>query len=347
MQQKRVVIIGGGFAGSNAARKLENDFNVTLIDAKDYFEFTPSVLRTIVEPEHIKKIQVLHKDCLNKSVIVKGDVKEATKNYVIVSKTKFPYDYLVICSGSEYNLPMKDESTVTAARADVLAKYAKKLKESNSVLIIGGGLVGVELAAEIIGKYPRKKVTIIHSNNELIERNLKQARDCAYKFLKNRNVDLKFNERFVGSTRKEIYQTDKGSEIRADLVFLCIGIKPNYNCMSKSFSNCLNEKKSIIVNEYLQIRGFSNVFAAGDITDVNEEKTAQNAEKQAEIVAKNIIKIEKGKALEKYLSKPRIMVISLGKWHGILIYRNFVLTGLIHGILKGFIEWKEMKKYKK
>ena len=57
---KSVVIIGGGFAGAYAAKHLENDFNVTLIDGKDYFEFTPSVLRTIVEPTHIKKIQVLH-----------------------------------------------------------------------------------------------------------------------------------------------------------------------------------------------------------------------------------------------------------------------------------------------
>ena len=68
---------------------------------------------------------------------------------------------------------------------------------------------------------------------------------------------------------------------------------------------------------------------------------------QAEIAAKNIINTEKGKNLEKYLSKPRIMVISLGKWDGILVYKNFVLTGLIPGILKTLIEWREMIKYRK
>ena len=61
---------------------------------------------------------------------------------------------------------------------------------------------------------------------------------------------------------------------------------------------------------------------------------------------KNILNIEKGKALEKYLSKPRVMVISLGKWHGISVYKNFVLTGQIPGILKGLIELKEMTKYR-
>ncbi|MEK6876928.1 MAG: FAD-dependent oxidoreductase, partial [Nanoarchaeota archaeon] len=170
MQQKKIVIIGGGFAGSTAARKLEKDFNVTLIDSKDYFEFTPSVLRTIIEPEHIKKIQALHKNYLNKAVVISGIVKDIGKKDVTTSGRKFPYDYLVICSGSEYNLPMKSKSTVTAARADILAKYSKKLEESNSVLIIGGGLVGVELAAEIIEKYPDKRITIAHDNEFLIER---------------------------------------------------------------------------------------------------------------------------------------------------------------------------------
>lgn len=345
--KKRVAIIGGGFAGSTIARKLEDHFDVTLIDTKDYFEFTPSVLRTLVEPEHIKKIQALHKNYLNKAVVISGTIKDIGKKDVTTSGRKFPYDYLIICSGSEYNLPMKGKSTVTAARADVLAKYAKKLEESNSVLIIGGGLVGVELAAEIIEKYPNKKVTIVHSKDALIERNPKKARDYAYKFLKKRKVVIKFNEMFLGSAGKNLFKTDKGSKIQADLVFLCVGINPNYWCISKNLSYCLNERKAIIVNEYMQVKGFSNVFAAGDITSVSEEKTAQNAEKQAEVVVKNIFNIEKGKNLEKYLSKPRIMVISLGKWHGILVYKDFVLTGLIPGILKGLIEWKEMFKYKK
>ena len=341
-----VVIIGGGFAGSTIARKLENDFDVTLIDTKNYFEFTPSVLRTIVEPEHIKKIQSLHKNYLSKAVVVKGSVKGIAKKHVTVSGRKFPYDYLAICSGSEYNLPMKSKSTVTAARADILAKYTNKLKKSKSVLIIGGGLVGVELAAEIIERYPDKRITVAHDNEFLIERNPGKAREYAKKFLHKRKVKIIFNE-FVIKNKGNIYITDKKTKIKADLAFLCTGIKPNYWCLSRNLSYCLNQGNAIIVNEYLQVKGFSNVFAAGDITDVREEKTAQNAEKQAEVAAKNIFNIEKGKNLEKYLSKPRAMVISLGKWHGILVYKKIVLTGLIPGILKGLIEWKEMGKYKR
>ena len=57
---KKIVVIGGGFAGSYIARELQKDFNVVLIDRKDYFEFTPGILRCLVEPEHLKNIKKIY-----------------------------------------------------------------------------------------------------------------------------------------------------------------------------------------------------------------------------------------------------------------------------------------------
>lgn len=54
--KKKVVIIGGSFAGRRARRLLKPHFEVTLIDEKEYFEFTPSTLRCMVEPKHNKKV---------------------------------------------------------------------------------------------------------------------------------------------------------------------------------------------------------------------------------------------------------------------------------------------------
>jgi NADH dehydrogenase FAD-containing subunit len=53
---KQVIIIGGGFAGSTAARLLQKDFSVTLIDQKYYFEYTPGVLRIIQEQNHPRNL---------------------------------------------------------------------------------------------------------------------------------------------------------------------------------------------------------------------------------------------------------------------------------------------------
>ena len=89
---KKLVIIGGGFAGAYCAQQLESHFNLTLIDTKDYYEFTPSVLRTLVEPNHISKIQVNHTQYLHHTTIIQAEVQDISSTEVIVKKEKYPYD---------------------------------------------------------------------------------------------------------------------------------------------------------------------------------------------------------------------------------------------------------------
>ena len=343
---KKVVIIGGGFAGALAARKLEDSFAVTLIDAKDYFEFTPSILRTLIEPGHYKKIEVLHRRYLHQAQVV-DEIVESFDSQAVVTKTKkYPYDYLIIATGSRYNLPIKAENMVLAARARELKNYAQKLAKAESVLIIGGGIVGVELAAEIIEAFPDKKITIIHAHSELIERNPRKARDYARQFLEKRGVKLIFNE-LVAEFKEQNYKTDKNNLFKPDLAFFCTGIKPNYQLLVPYCAGSLNERKAVEVNNYLQVKGFKNIFAAGDITATKEEKLAQGAEKQAKVVVKNIINLDCGRTLKEYRVKKLPMVISLGKWRGIFIKDNVVVTGIIPGILKTLIEWKTMWKFRR
>lgn len=343
---KKIIIMGGGFAGAYCARKLEKDFEVTIIDSKDYFEFTPSVLRTIVEPDHINKIQVRHSQYLHQVKIINEEVKNISPTAVIIKSGFLTFDYLILCSGSTYHTPIKEKNLVITSRAEELREYAEKLKEAQTVLIIGGGLVGVELAAEIVLAYPSKSVTMVHAKSELMERNPAKAREYAQKFLEQKGVQIMFNERVV-SFGKKGYTSDKRNTLTADLAFLCTGIKPNYEYMEKYCSTSLNERQNICVNPFLQVQGYSHIFAAGDLTNIAEEKTAQNAEKQAEIVVRNIYHLEKNEPLAEYHSKPRVMVINLGKWDGMLVYKNFVLKGIIPGILKRLIEWKTMRRYRR
>jgi NADH dehydrogenase FAD-containing subunit len=329
---KKIVIVGGGFAGSIAARKLENYFDVILIDSKDYFEFTPGILRTIVNPNHTNKIQVLHKNYLKKAKFVKGTVENIDSKNVFINGEKIKFDYLLICSGSKYSLPIKQQNTIIATRANVLKKNYEKLKKAKSVLIIGGGLVGVELAAEVCENYKDKKIKLVHANSRLIERNPEKASEYAKKFLEKGNVEVVLNEFFKGKARE-------------DLVFVCTGIVPNSSFMKDNFKDNLDEKNQIIVNDFLQLKNQENIFVAGDVNNVNVEKTAQNAEKQAKIVAENITALEKNKDLKKNKAKTTPIVLSLGKWNGIFIRKNFVLTGFIPGLMKSFIEFWFMKDY--
>lgn len=340
---KKVLIIGGGFSGSLIAKKLERNFRVVLIDTKDYFEFTPGILRTIVEPEHLLKIQSLHKDYLRKTEILIGCVKEVSSDYVNVNDKKINFDYLIISSGSRYSVPIKEQDVAITLRTKHLKESSKKLKESREILIIGGGLVGIELAAEIATHYKDKKITIIHSHNRLIPRNNEKTAKYAEKFLRKKKVDLIFGERVENFGKKE-YTLSNGKKIKADIVFLATGIEPNFEFMKKNFSDVLNEENYIIVNEYMQVKGNKNIFAVGDVNDCAVEKTAQNAERQAKLIAHNLQALERENKLKKYSPKKTSLVISLGKYNGIFERGNFVFYGLIPAFMKWFIEkWVMMK----
>ncbi len=341
---KKVVILGGGFAGSLIAKKLEKELDVTLIDTKDYFEFTPSVLRTIVEAEHIKKIQILHENYLKKAKVIKGKVSEISKNYVKLKGKKFKFDYLAVCSGSGYSSPFKEQNIIIATRATTLRNYHDKLSKSKNIIIIGGGLVGVELAGEILSKYKDKLITIVHSGEKLIERNHERAIMYADKFLRDKGVKIVLKEKVI-SNEKGICITDKKTCINADMIFLCTGIVPNFEFMKKNYNKCLNEKNQIKVNEYLQLFGEKNIFVAGDVNDLKVEKTAQNAEKQGWAVVRNIMRMEKEMDLIKFEAKKTPLVISLGKYKGIFDNGKFVWGGIIPALMKQHIEnWAMLKK---
>jgi len=344
---KKLVIVGGGFAGAKIANKLQNRFKITLIDTKDYFEFTPGILRSMMNPNHLKKIDVCHSEYLKNSRIINDFMVGIKDKKVLLKRSKaVQFDYLIIASGSEYDSPIKAENIIIADRGQNIVKYHKKLENSKKIIIVGGGLVGVELAGEIVEKYKGKKsITIIHSGENLIVRNQIKSREYAEKFLMKKGVKIVFGERVKKNKSKErVVETDKKNNFPYDLVIMCTGIRPNSEFMNK---NALDEKGFIKVNEFLQMNGRKDIFICGDIASIKEEKTAQGAEKQGAHVMENLKLLEGKKGLKPYHPRRRIMVISLGKWNGIFEWGSFVITGLIPAFMKWAIERKTMIRYRK
>lgn len=341
---KKVVVIGGGFAGATAAKKLRGKCDLTLIDTEDFFEYTPGILRVLVEPEHYKKLHANHKDYLQGSKFVTGHVKKIEKDKVILMNgKKLNYDYLVIASGSNYNSPIKEEDTYFATRVKHLLEANKKIQNSEKIAIVGGGLVGIELAAELATHYDDKKISVISSGDSILERNSKKTQDYSRKFLEKRGVEIIFNERIIGKDKKNL-NGQSGKKYPYDMAFFTVGIKPNIGFMQGDFSKFA--PKGIEVNEYLQIPNMENIFVAGDVSNIIEEKTAQNAEKHGSVVAQNILSLIQGKKMQKYISKKRLMVISLGKNRGIIERKGFVWTGWIPSVLKNIIEKIVMNSFR-
>jgi NADH dehydrogenase FAD-containing subunit len=340
---KRVVIIGGGFCGARVAKKLQENFSVTLVDTKDYFEFTPGVLRVAVNPSHRSALQIKHKQYLGKGKLIIGKVKEVSPKYVQVNRRKVPYDYLIISNGAYYR-KFGAINAIVATQADVLESVSKKLNRAKSIAIIGGGFIGVELAAEICTSLTDKKITLINLSDRLLERSSVKASEYALQFLKERNVSVALGEKVIEQKGNELI-TEKQTKIPAEVVFSCTGIAVQADFMKKYFSSSINERGAIIVNDYLQVSGTKHIFCGGDISSFQEEKTAQAAERHAEIIVNNIYSLDRNMKLKKYLSKKRPMLISLGKWQCIFDYNRICLAGFMPALMKWYVEKRTMWKY--
>lgn len=343
--RKRIVVIGGGFAGAYIAKQLERKHAVTLIDTKDYFEFTPGILRTLVEPEHAGKIQALHEHHLTCARFIRGAVTKITKKYVYIDKQKIEYDYLALATGCRYNRPFKQRNVISAERGRILRNHHESMRDANSLLVIGGGPVGIELAAEIAQKYPQKRVTIVHSRDALLPRSCPSVQNAVMRWLRKHDVQMVLAER-VQDAKDDIFITNKGTQIKADAAFLCTGIKPNTEYLQTSFPHLVDDKTYVLVDEHLRLQGYDNVFVGGDLVSIKEEKLAQTAEKHAEIIVENIRRTLAKKPLLTYVSQSRPMLISLGKYYGVLTYKNVCLKGIIPAILKWFVEWRTMIRYR-
>lgn len=346
--RKRVVIVGGGFSGTYCAQYLEDHFHVTIIDNKDYFEFTPSVLRTLVEPQHLRKLQVLHTHYLRTSTVIQKEVLRVESDHVVVDDREIHFDYLIVNTGSTYQPPFKESRLIGSARGNTLRESYTSIRKAKKILVIGGGLVGVEMAAEIVSHFPGKEVTIVHSQSTLVNRFPKKAVRYVESFLKSRGVTILCGERVTGH-KNQVFTTDQGKDIAADLAFLCTGIQPNSGFLKDNYSDCITPLGYVRTSEYLQMQGdiiHPNIFVAGDVADVREEKLAQTAEKMAGVVVNNIFAMERGHKPEKYSSPlHRPVLISMGKLHGVFVFGNFSLTGPLPALLKEAVEWKTLMRY--
>jgi NADH dehydrogenase FAD-containing subunit len=359
-QRPRLVIVGGGFTGCYVAKRVERYYETTLIDAKDYFEFTPSILRVLTEPNHWKAIQIPHTRYLDLryASVQHGHVSVISSNEVVLATgERFPFDALVFATGSSYAQPIKEtceEAVFYASRGATLAHAHRQLRQSRSALIVGGGIVAVELAAEIVEHFGDKvKVTIAHSGDRLMSRpgGSIPAGVSAYcqRRLTEMGVDIQFNQRILKhSVGDHVYRSESGTEFRADVVFVCTGIVPNSDLLAASpqFSASLDEKRYAIVDEHMRLRGFDNIYCGGDVCNMREEKLAQAAEYQGSVIVHNLLAHGTSVPLASYAPVTRPILVSLGRVDGTFCWGSFFFTGFFAALMKEVVEFKVMVSYR-
>jgi NADH dehydrogenase FAD-containing subunit len=217
----------------------------------------------------------------------------------------------VIATGSSYAFPGKVAEVEMSKAIDLYNNLQEKIAKSQQVLIIGGGPVGVELAAEIATDFSGKEITLVHNQPTLIQPNIYQEKfyRLSQEMLDKLNVKIIFNDRIEIPNHqhlnyiegKKTYTTQRTkTNITADLTFICIGAHVNNKSLLNSpLKSKINPQTGrIIVNNYLQVDSFENIFAIGDISD-KEAKFGYFAGEQGEYVAKLISLIQRNKPYPK------------------------------------------------
>jgi NADH dehydrogenase FAD-containing subunit len=123
---------------------------------------------------------------------------------------KIDYDYLAICTGSNYYLNEQDASSVELLlskdkRIEFLQKYRESISQTNSILIVGGDSIGVEFLSEIMLLYGKdKKYGIMTEHDALLSQYPASAQKAAMKYFEKRNVQIYTNSRY--EAKKELIE---------------------------------------------------------------------------------------------------------------------------------------------
>ncbi len=345
----KLVILGGGFCGATVAKELDGTKNiqVTLIDKNPFFEYNPSAHKCLTNPSYQQNIQVPFKNFLTNTQIITEPIKRVFPFEVYTESNRIEFDYAVICLGSLYPIFLSSTKNVfTMTNALEAKELFNALKTAEKVVLVGGGYIGTEIAAELVTKRPDLHITLVHSTDRMLQRSPSFASSYAKRFLEKKGVNFLFEEKMVDHPTDHEFITESGRKLEADVCIWSAGVKTDASFLEGFTPSTVDKLGRIKVNKSLQLLEYPHIFVGGDITSIDEEKTARKAELHARIITSNIKRISQGKPLKKYKTKSSPMVISLGDNQGIGQFGRLVIPGFVPGLGKWLIEWWTLRQFR-
>jgi len=367
---KHIVIIGGGYCGIRCAQVLEKKLKsdvatITIIEKQEFAYHTVGTPRALVDPSYWPKLFIPHQNAFTSKratvAIVHGKAEEIQGNNVLVRKinrgqleeetSAIQFDYLVIATGSSYPSPIKVDNNIYI-REDVenaLEETYNHIKSASSVLVIGGGAVGCEVAGEIATAYPEKKITLLDSNTSLISSASvsEKFRTKLHEALTRLNVHVILGEKLPERLQSHSFEkksaiTDKGTTIESDVQLVCAGASPNVDIINKLDPSLISKNRAIRVKMSLQLDDdrFQNIFVVGDASDHPTPKLAYYGGLQAAFLGNQLISaILHGTKVEDCTGvTDMVMMVPVGPNHGATqfpFFGGFVLGDFITKHAKG------------
>ncbi len=384
MAKKRLLILGGGFAGLDIARSIGRSkaarayWETLLIDKENFFQFNPllpAVAVGAVETRHIVyplRDMARHRQIRfvkNKAIRIDLDQREVHLHNDLV----MPFDTLVIAVGSVtnyYAVPgalenarafktIVDAMTLRARVVELfeMAEQAETPDQRRRLLsfaIVGGGVTGVEVAAELMDmardtllpKYPSLKpsdlsVTIAEGGDRVVPSARPEHSAYVHRFLERRGVRIQTGLPATRVEPKRIHLTD-GSTLDAFTIIWTAGVCPPALVRDLPLSHTKDGR--VIVDGTLRAldpggSAVEDVYVAGDCAaspradGAYQPALSQTAVAMGSHVGDTLVRRAKGEPPEPFRFDAVGYIISLGKHSSVLELFGIPISGKLAWIL--------------
>lgn len=307
-KKETIVIIGGGFAGMNLAKRLDYDkYDVKVVDRNNYHSFPPLFYQIASSALDVPSISFPFrrefKKTKGKVSYHMGHVKniDIDARNITTSYETIPFDKLVIAAGSTNNYfgmqgldenvyGIKTSAEASHTRDEILDRLERGCMEKDAerrrrllrFLVIGGGPAGVEIAGalgemkrDIIPReYPEldpndMTITLVEGTDRLLSAFDPKLSAKAEEYLSQLLVEIRLNTVMKGYDDKIVTFAD-GHEEYWETIIWTAGVKGEP--MPGLPAEFLGNGGRILVDEFNMVKGTRNVFAIGDIALMTSEK---------------------------------------------------------------------------
>ncbi|MET3127245.1 NAD(P)H-nitrite reductase large subunit [Arcicella rosea] len=304
---KHIVIVGNGIAGITAARHIRklSDYKITVISSESTHFFSRTALMYVymgqMKYEHTKPYEDWFWE--KNRIELKYDKVESInieRKNLQLTKELLEYDQLILATGSNYNTLPNINPAIKGVQGlyhlQDLEKLEENTKNIKKAVIVGGGLIGVELAEILISR--NIEVTFLIRENTFWGNVLPiEEANVVTQHLTKKGVKV-----LINTELKEVYcsvnqcvigvLTSKDKKIDCEFIGLTIGVSPNIDLVKNT---SIESRKGILVNEYLETSE-PDIFAIGDCVEhrnpPNERKAIEqiwySGKLMGETVAKSI-----------------------------------------------------------
>ncbi|NJX14867.1 NAD(P)/FAD-dependent oxidoreductase [Tamlana crocina] len=283
---EHIVIIGNGISGVTAARHIRklSDTEITIISAETDYFFSRTALMYVymghMKFEHTQPYEnwFWKKNNIELKKAYVKTVETSTKTLHFSEGDTLKYDKLIIATGSKPNKfgwPGQDLKGVMGLyhKQDLksLEHYAPNNKVCKRAVIVGGGLIGIELAEMLSSR--KIPVTFLVRESSFWNGVLPNGESqMINRHIKNHHIDLRLSTNLKeikadeNGKVKSVIIEETGEEIACDVVGLTAGVSPNIDFLK---STEIETGKGVKVNRYLETN-IEDVYAIGDCAEQRE-----------------------------------------------------------------------------